>query len=42
MMTGGQAVDRINAILSARDMVDWVVAECEAASGRLAGFRTQR
>jgi NAD(P)H-dependent flavin oxidoreductase YrpB (nitropropane dioxygenase family) len=38
LMIGGQAADRISAILSARDIIESMVSECEAALTRVAGF----
>lgn len=38
LMIGGQAADRINAILSAREIIESMVADCEAALNRLSDF----
>jgi NAD(P)H-dependent flavin oxidoreductase YrpB (nitropropane dioxygenase family) len=39
LMIGGQAADRINAILSAKDIVDSIMSECEEALNRVGGFK---
>jgi len=35
LMIGGQAADRINAILSAREIIETLMAEAEEALGRV-------